>query len=183
MTLGLMKHLPSYRHTADCTKLLPGMANQVFNLAARNWQRDLGEFNAHMIDLELRQLTRLQQIEVLRHATNFLTNCQYLPDKQERMRIMQMSDKVPADILHRLQDSLASLEQALLDKDPLMPNHLRNTHAVLISYPETVHLLSDAEIASIIDAAEIHTKTEIVKAVASGKSAGGTRKKVDVSDL
>ena len=96
---------------------------------------------------------------------------------------MQTSDKVPADILHRLEESLASLEQALLAKDPLMPNHLRNTHAILISYPETVHLLDDAEIARIIDAAEIHTKTEIVKAVASGKSAGGTRKKVDVSDL
>jgi hypothetical protein len=65
----------------------------------------------------------------------------------------------------------------------MMPQHLRNTHSLLVSYPETVHLLDDAEIARIIDAAEVHTKTEIVKAVAAGKSSGGSRKKVDIGDL
>ena len=94
---------------------------------------------------------------------------------------MQLSDSIPRDVMTRLQSSLASLEQSLLDKDPMMPQHLRNTHSILISYPETVHLLDDAEIARIIDAAEVHTKTEIVKAAAAGK--GAVRKKVSASDL
>ena len=94
---------------------------------------------------------------------------------------MKRVDTIPPDVLDRLDSHLASLEQALLEKDPMMPQHLRNTHSILISYPETVHLLEDGEIARLIDAAEIHTKTEIIKATV--KKAAGTRKKVDVSDL
>ena len=88
---------------------------------------------------------------------------------------------IPDEIMSKLEDSLAKLEQALLEKDVMMPQHLRNTHSLLITYPETVHLLDDEEIARIIDAAEIHTKTEIVKAAAKGK--GASRKKIDAGDL
>ena len=93
---------------------------------------------------------------------------------------MQQSDKVPTDVMRRLEMSMGSLEQALLAKDPQMPQHLRNIHALLISYPETVHLLDDSEIARIIDAAEVHTKTEIVKASAAGKT---SKKKMSIEDL
>jgi hypothetical protein len=96
---------------------------------------------------------------------------------------MRNSDAIPQDVLARLDQSLAHLEQSLLAKDPMMPQHLRNSHSLLISYPETVHLLEDHEIARLVDAAELHTKTEIVKAVAKGKASGGTRAKVSVSDL
>jgi hypothetical protein len=182
MSLGLMRHLPSYKFGADCVQLKSGLANQILQLAAAHWQRELGEFNTHWIDLEFKQLMSFNQIDAIVLATSFLNRGQYVTDKAERMHTMQISDKIPSDVLHRLNDSLASLESALVAKDPMMPNHLRNTHALLISYPETVHLLDDAEIARIIDAAEMHTKTEIVKAVASGRSAG-TKKKVDVGDL
>lgn len=94
---------------------------------------------------------------------------------------MKRVDTLPPDVLDRLDSHLANLEQALLEKDPMMPQHLRNTHSLLITYPETVHLLDDCEIARIIDAAEIHTKTEIVKATV--KKGTGTRKKIDVGDL
>lgn len=107
-----------------------------------------------------------------------LMNDELLLPKEYRMKRV---DTIPPDVLDRLDSHLGSLEQALLEKDPMMPQHLRNTHSILISYPETVHLLEDAEIARIIDAAEIHTKTEIVKATV--KKATGTRKKVEVSDL
>jgi hypothetical protein len=95
---------------------------------------------------------------------------------------MKPSDVVPADVMSRLEMSLASLETSLLNKDPMMPQHLRNTHSILIGYPETVHLLDDAEIARIIDAAEVHTKTEIVKAAASKKTAG-PKVKLSAGDL
>lgn len=99
--------------------------------------------------------------------------------KEERK--MQSSDKIPADVMSKLEMSLASLEKSLLEKDPMMPQHLRNSHSVLVSYPETVHLLDDKEIAMLIDAAEIHTKTEIVKATV--KKGTGTRKKIEAGDL
>jgi hypothetical protein len=105
-------------------------------------------------------------------------NDELLLPKEFRMKRV---DTIPPDVLDRLDSHLASLEQALLEKDPMMPQHLRNSHSILISYPETVHLLEDAEIARLIDAAEIHVKTEIVKATV--KKGTGTRKKVDVSDL
>lgn len=96
---------------------------------------------------------------------------------------MRQIDTIPPDIMSRLEHSLAALETSLLEKDSMMPQHLRNTHSLLISYPETVHLLEDNEIARLIDAAELHTKTEIVKALAKGSSTGGARKKVSLDDL
>lgn len=88
---------------------------------------------------------------------------------------------IPQEVLSRLTMNLAELQAALLAKDAMMPQHLRNTHAILVSYPETVHLLDDQEVAALIDAAEIHTKTEIVKSVAAGK--GAVKKKITVADL
>jgi hypothetical protein len=77
---------------------------------------------------------------------------------------------------------LGSLQEALLKQDPLMSNHLRESHRLLITYPETVHLLDDSEIAELIKAAEIHTKTQIVKEAA--KSKGGSKKaSIDINDL
>jgi len=84
------------------------------------------------------------------------------------------------DVVAKLTMSLASLEQALLAKDPMMPKHLKESHQLLISYPETVHLLDDDEIARLISAAQIHTGIEIVKAAASK---GGSRKKISADDL
>jgi hypothetical protein len=62
----------------------------------------------------------------------------------------------------------------------MMPSHLRASHQLLISYPETVHLLDDDEIARLISAAQIHTQIEIVKA---GTAKAGSRKKISADDL
>jgi len=90
--------------------------------------------------------------------------------------------RIPPEQLERLQSALLSLESALLAKDPLMPQHLAASHRVLVSYPETVHLLDDTEIAKIIEAQQQHTVTRIVNDVAKGKSTGG-KKKLSVDDL
>jgi hypothetical protein len=89
-------------------------------------------------------------------------------------------NKIPADILMRLNQSLDSLEASLTAQDPMIATHLRNSHQLLISYPETVHLLDDSEIAQLITAAQIHSKIEIAKA-AVPKTGG--RKKITVDDL
>jgi hypothetical protein len=88
---------------------------------------------------------------------------------------------IPPEQLARLDQALSSLEKALLEQDPLLPNHLAASHKVLISYPETVHLLEDEEIARLIKAAEIHTNTKIVAEAAKGK--GGSKKKISADEL
>jgi len=101
------------------------------------------------------------------------------------MKVIDMKEtgtqtNLPPDVVSKLTMSLASLEAALLEKDPMMPQHLRASHQLLISYPETVHLLDDDEIARLISAAQIHTQIEIVKA---GTSRAAGRKKISADDL
>jgi hypothetical protein len=90
-----------------------------------------------------------------------------------------LPSSIPPNIMSQLAMSLASLEQALLAKDPMMPQHLRQSHSLLIQYPETVNLLEDSEVALLIGAAKEHTKIEIVK----GKAPSAKAKKPSASDL
>lgn len=96
--------------------------------------------------------------------------------RSARRAYMKQDDlaRIPADTFRTLDMNLASLEQALLAKDPMMPVHLRNIHATIIAYPESVHLLEDKDVASLIDAAEAHTMTKIVSDSAK-KATTGTR--------
>lgn len=93
-----------------------------------------------------------------------------------------IAGKIPPDVLASLQIKLNSLEAALVKQDPEMKNHLRESHALLITYPESVHLLQDSEIANLVKAAEEWTKTKIVEEAAKGKGATGKRKKLDVEN-
>lgn len=183
LVLGTLDKMPPRIKHADRDPLPQTHGNQLLLLAAKFWGKEFAEFDARWISLCFTQMKLPHQTQAVELATRFLTTGQYLSSRHERAQLMRTSDTIPPDVLARLDQSLGHLEQALLTKDPMMPQHLRNTHSLLISYPETVHLLDDAEVARLIDAAELHTKTEIVKAVAAGKSSGGSRKKVDVSDL
>lgn len=150
--------------------------------AAYSWDRSLGELSTNTFHLSLVTLTPTEQLIVAENV-EFILSMEYkFLTKTERQNYMKPSDVVPPDVMSRLEMSLASLETSLLNKDPMMPQHLRNTHSILIGYPETVHLLDDAEIARIIDAAEVHTKTEIVKATAAKKSTG-PKVKLSAGDL
>lgn len=91
--------------------------------------------------------------------------------------------KIPTDVLSSLKMKMASLESALLTKDPDMPNHLKESHRLLITYPETVHLLEDPEIAALIKAAEQQTNTMIVKDAAKGKASSKALSKLSALDL
>ena len=46
---------------------------------------------------------------------------------------------------------LTSLENALKTNDPKMPEHLKNIHKTLIQYEELSHLLSEEQIAVIVE--------------------------------
>lgn len=179
--LGLMSKVQWYAANVTADSVDNVYCSHLLVLAAANsrigWKLDV-----NLLRLRLASMQKPDQLSCVRHINSFLNRAKYLATFHERCKAMQLSDKIPADVMVRLQSSLAALEQALIAKDPMMPQHLRNTHGLLISYPETVHLLDDSEIARIIDAAEVHTKTEIVKAAAAGKGAG-SRKKVTADDL
>jgi len=76
------------------------------------------------------------------------------------------TDRIPQVQYEKLMQSMQALQAALLEKDPLMPQHLKASHEVLVGYPETVHLLDDAEVAALLQAAQQHKNISIIKAPA-----------------
>lgn len=134
------------------------------------WAGPVASINLHAVAWALTHMTADQQIKLAIQFTNSLKG----PDMKDTPH------SVPPDVMSRLTTNLAALEAALLSKDPMMPNHLRESHRILISYPETVHLLDDTEIARLIEGAVVYTKTEIVKATAAKKKAAS---KVTIDDL
>lgn len=162
-----------YNHTYD-VELVAG--KQIIMAMLSMWTSPITEFDGRSIAWSLSKFSPLVIEDVAAH----LVSIQFCQPREREQAIVKPSATLPADIILRLETSLASLEQALLDKDPMMPQHLRASHQLLISYPETVHLLDDAEIARLISAAQIHTNVEILKA-AVPKTGG--RKKASADDL
>jgi hypothetical protein len=90
---------------------------------------------------------------------------------------------IPPGVLDQLKLNMTKLEEGLKQDDPEMPSYLRESHKVLIAYPETVHLLDDHEIHQLIIAAEKHTQTEIIKATATKKAGKSKASQLDIGDL
>ena len=186
--LGLVSHVRWFVAKPDRLDLL--LSREIMHAASAHMNRSLADIDLHAIELAMVSLpepTRAAAVTELAIHFEVMADHIYftapnsLFSLTKRADRMKLSDSIPQDVLSKLEMSLASLEASLLAKDPMMPQHLRSTHNLLISYPETVHLLDDNEIARIIDAAEVHTKTEIVKATVT-KSAG-TKKKISAGDL
>lgn len=166
-TAGTKRHVPEHLQT------------RAMQVLAATWTGGLWDCPAHSVWTALAMLpTVAEQETCIQVMTTYVLN-----PKETAMRRPE-STTLPPDVLNKLEMSLASLEQALLDKDPLMPQHLRTIHSTTLTYPESVHLLEDAEIARIIQGLEIHTKVQIVKEAAKG-TGGSTakRKKLDIGDL
>jgi len=182
--LGLSSKLAWYpRELSGKHSLGQAASMQLLKQLTRFWSRPIYDIDTLMLSTRLRMFHADDQYGIVERVEYFLELSYYRPDNRKAlMKIAPETSKLPKEVHDRLLMNLASLEQSLLAKDPQMPNHLRNSHAILVSYPETVHLLEPHEVARLIDAAEIHTKTEIVKAVAAGKGAS-SKKKLDVSDL
>jgi hypothetical protein len=81
--------------------------------------------------------------------------------------------KLPLDVLSRFQVKMAALEMKLAEEDPNIATYLKDVHALVSSYPETVWLLEDREMAAVVKAAQIHASkvivAEKVKASATGR--------------
>lgn len=143
----------------------------VLQYLSDNWAYNIATIPLHEIEWRVSCYTAEQQAELIN-----LLNLTGETMKQ------QLEDRIPPDIMARLNESLLNIESALIANDPLISNHLRASHNLLISYPETVHLLDDAEIANLIKAAEVHTKIVIAK-VTAPKAAKASMKKAGLDDF
>jgi hypothetical protein len=159
-------------------------SNRLLLTAAMVTGHGVHSLDYHSLSNRMSLFPALVQQDIVRRVEWCLVNYKFF-NRTERFNMHPASEfpKIEQSVYSRLEQHLADLEAALLAKDPLMPQHLRSSHAMLITYPETIHLLDDGDVAKLIDAAEIHTKTEIVKASAAGKGTGTSRKKVSISDL
>lgn len=174
---------------ADCFVALAGTrmqteefkSRQLFPVSESATSAVLFYLARHTIDLRKCSPSSFHSILACSPAEHQDQMLKYLTSERKDMKT-DIESKIPPDILARLDTALASLESALAAKDPLMSNHLRASHQILISYPETVHLLDDAEIARLIGAAQVHAKVEIVKAAAA-KSTRAVAKKAKVDDF
>ena len=178
--LGLSSHVRWYaapsRHSGNLSRV--DIAS-ILHWAGQYWTRPLSDLDLNSIELAIAAIPDTK-VDTVTYNLNCILNHLFI-NKTERLQAMNLiPNSVPADILQRLEMSLASLEASLLEKDPMMPNHLRSIHTLLISYPESVQLLTDTEIARLIDGAEILTKTEIVKAAVAKTTKS---KKVSADDL
>ena len=91
--------------------------------------------------------------------------------------------KIPPDVFAQVKMKLAEYTQALLAKDPEMPRHLQESHRLLLSYPETTHLLEDSEIAEIIKGQEQLMRTQIVSDSAKKKTSAKATARLSSDDL
>lgn len=128
-----------------------------------------------------------EEFEAVLAKAYFYHHCVYHRQRETRNFDMKEDDaaRIPADVYNRMNSILADLQATLLAKDPMMPQHLRQIHGLVISYPEAVHLLKDEEIALIIGGAQEHTKVMIVSESAKKATVSRSKslKNVSVSDL
>jgi len=83
---------------------------------------------------------------------------------------------------YEIQEKLAQLEQALLEKLPTMPTLLRDIHRSLKNDPDTVTLLSEEECSILVRGLKQQTKTEIATTVRKAKPRKSL-KSITVADL
>lgn len=161
-----------YFVSAEASHMLePSIVSAILLHLTKTWNRSLSAIPLHYIEAVLRSYPHEIQAEILKILTA----------ERQQMKA-DIESKIPPDILARLNDSLSSIEQALINNDPMISNHLRASHSLLISYPETVHLLDDTEVARLIKAAEVHTKVTIAK-VTAPKTAKASAKKAALDDF
>lgn len=86
-----------------------------------------------------------------------------------------MSETPTHPKLAELLPKLAALEAALLAADPQMPVHLKEIHRYLIQYEELAHLLSEEQIAVILEGQQ--RRVGIVLAQETKKGTGNSSSK------
>lgn len=79
---------------------------------------------------------------------------------------------IKLDVVGRIQQ----ISNGLLAADPLLPVHLSAIHSALIQYEELVHLLSDDDIAILVQGQIKHTGQSLVKEITGSSKATVSRR-------
>ena len=79
------------------------------------------------------------------------------------------------------QEKLASLQSAILERHPRMPGLLQEIHRALKLQPENVTLMSEDEIAIVVQGLQVQTQTSLIKTAVAKKAA--PKKAISVADL
>ena len=82
--------------------------------------------------------------------------------------------------LMEIQSTIQELQEALLSAHPEMPTLLRKIHTKLKADPELVTLLSEEEIAQVINGLKVHTNVQLTS---SAKKTTGEKKPSAASRL
>ena len=82
-----------------------------------------------------------------------------------------------------VQMKIAELQSQILANHPQMPHLLRDIHQTLKSDPETVTLLTDVEVGTIITALQKYTGNFITAKAATSKSPRAALKNLSADDL
>lgn len=74
-----------------------------------------------------------------------------------------------------LRERVEALRTAILEQHPRMPTLLAEIHSALHKQPENVTLLSEDDLAVLVQGLIKQTNTEFAKAAVSGKGTGATK--------
>lgn len=83
-----------------------------------------------------------------------------------------------SDSLLMVREKIASLQSALLERHPRMPNLLQEIHTTLRAQPENVTLMTEEEIKVIVSGLEKQTNTFLADVVSKSKKSPSTASKL-----
>lgn len=93
-------------------------------------------------------------------------------------QFIPVAPKIPSKLGFELQEKVLSLQASLLDRHPRMPVLLREIHTTLRAQPENVTLMSEEEIAIIVDGLKIQTSVEFATAITKNSSTKSLNTKI-----
>lgn len=94
---------------------------------------------------------------------------------QEPVSVLPLT---PSKLGFELQEKVLALQALILDKHPKMPVLLREIHTALRAQPENVTLMSEEEIAIIVDGLKIQTGVEFASSAIKGPGSKSTGSKI-----
>lgn len=83
--------------------------------------------------------------------------------------------------LLQLNARMDQLKATLLEKDPMMFEHLKHVHKLLLEYDDLTHLMTDEQRATYIAGLKKYRQVEMVQTATSKKTGG--RKKFTEDDI
>lgn len=83
----------------------------------------------------------------------------------------------------QIKESIASLQQQLLEANPNLPTLLRTIHTALRKDPAIVTTLTDEEVGIVVSGLMNQTQTTIASAIVAGKGRTKSAKSLTLEDL